>query len=100
MERKVLLSLGERKKIASLPPSYSDVKDSAILKDAAREHFSITAGDSEITLQTYDGDFDDWVDADEDCTVSHKDRVKIVLSECQVSEQIFLQFAAARLDTS
>ena len=37
------------------------------------------------------------MDADEDCTVSHKDKVKIVISECQVGEQILLEFAAAWL---
>lgn len=86
MERKVLLALGERKKIATLPPPSADALDAAILRDAAREQFSLTVEDCAITLQTYDLDFDDWVDANEDLSVSHKDKLKVVLSECQVSE--------------
>ena len=61
MERRILLALGERKKIVTLPPPGADALDSVMLRNAAREQFSITADDSEITLQTYDLDFDDCV---------------------------------------
>ena len=78
------------------PGHYTCEDDRELDDGAAREHFLITAGDSETGFKRMT-DFDDWVDADEDCTVSHKDKVKIVLSECQVGEQILLEFAAAWL---
>lgn len=79
MERRVLLVLGERKKIATLPPPNADVLDSAMVRNAAREQFSITAEDNKITVQTYDLEFDDWIDANDDFTVNPKDRIKIVV---------------------
>ena len=59
-----------------------------MVRNAASEQFSITAEDKKITIQTYDLDFDDLVDANGDFTVNHKDRIKVVvLSGNQASER-------------
>ena len=83
-ERKILLALGERKKVA-VSPSQTNTSDAELLRDAVRDLFFTSSRDDEITLQLYDADFEDWIDTNKDLSVKHKDKVKVVLNDTQVS---------------
>ena len=88
MDRKVLLTLGERKKIMTLPPQNPDTVNATLVRATARELFVLTGEDLEIILQVFDQDFKDWVDANDDFSVRYKHKIKIVLSEWQVCELV------------
>lgn len=81
MEIKVLLCKNERKRIVTIQVG-DDVR---YLKKLAVEAFNLAA-DSSVTLEYYDTDFDDWIEAEDDYNPSDKEKFNVVVKKDEVSQ--------------
>lgn len=80
MEIKVLLCKDERKRIVTIQIG-DDVR---YLKKLAAEAFNLA--DSSVTLQYYDTDFNEWIDAEDDYNPSDREKFNVVAQKDEVSQ--------------
>lgn len=80
MEIKVLLCKEERKRVVSIQLG-DDVR---YLKKLAVETFNLA--ESSVTLQYYDTDFKEWIDAEDDYNPSDKEKFNVVAQKDEVSQ--------------
>ena len=80
MPRTVLISYLDRNKAFSIPDN-KDVYDVEYLRGEFIKAFSFHSRNVniEITFQKYDGEWDAYVDLEDDSTVDHRDKLKAVV---------------------
>ena len=69
----MLLCFGQQKKVVLLP----ETADRAAVVAAASEYFNL----SNVVIQHFDADFDEWVDLEEDYTPSNKEKLQVLLRD-------------------
>ena len=82
--RKIMLVLGESKKVATLPAPSGNAPDIEVITDAAKELFVISESEGKLLVQQYDDDFDEWIDINDDFVAKDKQKLKIVRHVCNV----------------
>ena len=82
MDIKVLLCKEERKRIVTIQLG-DDVR---YLKKLAVEAFNLTESSVTVTLQYYDTDFKEWIDAEDDYNPSDKEKFNVVAQKNEVSQ--------------
>lgn len=78
--KSVLVTYLERNKILKIPVS-SKTGELKFLEKEFRNEFKFESNvNLLITFQRFDGEWDEYVDLDEDCALAHKDKLKAVVS--------------------
>ena len=78
--KSVLVTYLERNKILKIPVS-SKTDELKFLEKEFRNEFKFESNvNLLITFQHFDGEWDEYVDLDEDCALAHKDKLKAVVS--------------------
>ena len=88
MERRVLLSLRESRKVAALPPPSSGTSDLVSMKDLAKKLFSGLQSDDDIIVQNFDSVFEEWIDIDHSFVAEDKQKFKIVVNSVTEAEKV------------
>jgi hypothetical protein len=80
MEKSVLVNYLERNKIFTIP-ALTNLSDIAFLETQFRKEFmfqrNVNIG---ITFQRYDSDWGEYIDAEQDCQLNHKEKLKVVVT--------------------
>ena len=76
--RKVMLVCGDSKKVTSLPAPTGHCPDILLVTDVAKNLFFDGEREGKLLVQYYDGEFEDWVDVDDDFVAKDKQKLKIV----------------------
>ena len=88
MERRVLFSYNESKKVAALPPH--SPSDFLSLKEHAKRLFHAleSEDDNNILIQAFDSAFEEWVDVDQAFIAEDKQKLKVVVNTIAEKEKV------------
>ena len=82
MERKVLFLYGEEKQVAALPSlDTASCTDLSAMKSLVKTMFDALAHEdlTNVVLQVFDKDFEEWLDVNDSFVVEHKQKLKVVV---------------------
>ena len=88
MERRVLFSYHESRKVAALPPH--SPSDLLLIKELAKSLFRDleSVGDDNILIQAFDSAFEEWVDVDHSFVAEDKQKLKVVANSVAEEEKV------------
>lgn len=88
MERRVLFSLRESRKVAALPPPSSGTSDLVFMKELAKRLFSGLQSNDDFIIQNFEAIFKEWVDVDHSFVAEDKQKFRIVDISVKEAEKV------------